>query len=110
MNDEDEPTQNVELRVRLQGFLAEYQAFMQTGAFGHYVRSRQAEVDQTRMDIVTIDPDDRKSEIESYKMRGDLRTTIEFVTLFEETTASLANRIEQLLELEQPSGEQTTNV
>lgn len=111
MNDLDPvEDQNVELRVHLQQLLVEYQAFMQTSAFRHYVKMRERESDGIKMDIITIDPIDRAAEIESFKMRGDLRTTDEFKTLFEDTTASLVDQIEQLLQLEQPSGEQTSNI
>lgn len=93
-------------RLELQKVLSAWEAFMQSVAYPYYVKARQDEIDQLKMQIVTIDPVDRKDEIELFKMRGDLRTTEEFLQLFEETAASLRDRIDTLVEAEQPSSNQ----
>lgn len=104
MDDAAEPS--VERRIRLQAIVAEYAAFMRTRAFTHYVSGREAEVENLRAEIVDFEPTDRKSEIESYKLRGDLRTTREFLSLFEDTVASLNDTIDMLVASEQPTQHQ----
>lgn len=94
--------QSVELRQYLQKILVGYETFLSHDAHSHYVKMREIEVLGKQDDIVKMDPVDRATEIEGFKMRGDLRTTQEFQILFEETTTSLKDRIQQLLEKEQP--------
>jgi len=100
---DDEQNNPVDARVKLQEVEKAWTAFIVSPAYGYYVSARQQEIEQLRFDIVNIDPVERKDEIESYKMRGDLRTTEEFLTLFEETAASLRDRINQLIGREQQS-------
>lgn len=100
---EEKQPDSVDLRIRLQKLREQYLAFLDTDAHDHYVRSRKAEVIEIANQIVAADPIDRKDEIESFKLRGDMRTTREFITLFEDTLSRLDERIEQLLEAEQPT-------
>lgn len=100
MTDED----SVEKRQELQKVLAAWETFISSPGYPYYIGAREAEIEIKRDELISIDPIDRKDEIEAYKMRGDLRTTEEFLTLFEETVANLKNRIEQMLETEQQSG------
>jgi len=104
MNEDETPS--VERRQRLQKIREQYQAFLATEAYTHYVVGREAEVENLRAEIVDFEPMDRRGEIESYKLRGDLRTTHEFISLFEDTVTSLNDVIEQLLEAEQPKSQQ----
>lgn len=103
MIEEQQPEDSVELRFRLEKLRDQYLAFLSTEAHDHFVRSRKAEVIEIANAIVALDPMDRRDEIESFKMRGDMRTTEEFVTLFEDTLRSLDERIQQLLDAEQPT-------
>lgn len=99
----------VTIRQNLQSVLAAFTTFIDGPGYVHYVNARKVEIAQKKADIVSIDPVDRPAEIESYKMRGDLRTTEEFLTLFEDVVVNLGERIEQLLLLEQPN-DNSTNI
>lgn len=96
----------VEERMRLEVVEKDIADFVKTAAFAEYRRSREKEIADLRDSIVSMDPLTREDEIESLKMRGDLRTTEQFLTLFEDTAASLKHRIAQLREREQPSSVQ----
>lgn len=97
----------VRRRQDLEKVLAAMTAFIDSPAYVYYVEARRAEIEGKKAEIVSIDPVDRESEIEALKMRGDLRTTQEFLTYFEDTVVNLGERIELLLELEQPNDSNT---
>ena len=99
----DEEDISVETRIKLQTVLTETQAFLSSSAYAFYVEARLREIEILRDNIISLDPKSREDEIESFKMRGELRLQQEFVSLFEDVAVSLADRIEQLLEAEQPN-------
>lgn len=107
MNEELESS--VDRRVRLQKVEAQWLAFMQTEAYQYFLTAQQTEVELTQQAIVMLDPIDRQDEIESYKLRGDLRTEQAFVNYFQDTATRLGDAIEELLEAEKPSSTQQTN-
>jgi hypothetical protein len=104
MNEEANP---VEHRIGLEKVLDAMETFIKSPALEFYKNARLFEIASIKEAIVTIDPVDRKDEIESFKMRGELRTTEEFLTFFEDTVASLKDRIATLRETEQPSNNST---
>lgn len=93
----------IEKRQRLELVLKDFETFLASDGHKYYVAARQQEIEQKSRDIVHLDPVTREDEIESIKMRGDLRTSEEFENLFQDTVARLKAKIESLLELEQPS-------
>lgn len=90
-------------QAKLEKLLADYEAFMQTDMYQQYVLSRRVEIENIRADIVDNVPTDRTSEIESYKRRGDLRTNIEFLSIFEDTAADLKSRLREMDEATNPT-------
>lgn len=96
---------SVERRIRLQSVLLAWDTFMASLAYPFYVAAQEEEVELTKQAVVGMDPVDRVTEIESLKLRGDLRTEEQFVTYFEDVAARLKTEIEELLESEQPRGD-----
>lgn len=107
MSDDFQEEGSVTIRQNLEEVLKAVSDFINGPAYIYYVNARKTEIAQKRADIVSIDPIDRVAEIECFKMRGDLRTTEEFLTLFEDMVVNLGDRIEQLLDLEQPTDHST---
>lgn len=93
----------IENRLKLQQVLVAFEAFMASPGYDYYVRGRRMECRNLESDIVNLEPIDRKDEIESFKLRGDLRTTLEFINLFDGTVSHIKDRIEAMLEAEQPT-------
>lgn len=100
MSDEES---SIEKRLRLQKVLVAWDSFIASEAYRFFKEAQILEAEGTRQAIVMLDPVDRVGEIESYKLRGDLRTEEAFISYFEDTAARLKDRIEELLEAEQPS-------
>lgn len=105
MSDEilDDEEVGAERRIKLQAVLMAYKAFLESPGYAYYVSSRKLELTNLESAVVELDPIDRKDEIESFKLRGDIRTTREFIPLFEDTVSRLEDRIEAMLEAEQPT-------
>lgn len=95
----------VERRIRLQQVHAAWLTFMSSPAYRFFKEAQQLEVDLTRQAIVMLDPMDRGTEIEAFKLRGDLRTEEQFVNYFEDTATRLQTTIDDLIDAEQPSSE-----
>lgn len=95
----------VERRIRLQAVLLAWQAFLSSPAYPFFKNAQEEEVRLTQQAIVMLDPVDRVTEIESLKLRGDLRTEEQFVNYFEDTATRLQTTIDDLVEAEQPSSE-----
>lgn len=102
MEDSVEPA-GIEQRLRLQNVRIAFQTFIASVGYDYYVKGRSMEISNTEELILMVDPEDRKTEIESFKLRGDLRTTREYLTLFEDTISRLDDRIAELQEAEQPT-------
>lgn len=92
-----------EKRQELQKVLIAWEAFMVSPAYPFYVKARLTEIEEIKSQIISIDPVERKDEIELFKMRGDLRTTEEFLTTFEDVAAKLKDRIDELVSTENQS-------
>lgn len=93
----------IEKRIRLQTVLVAWETFIKSPAYPYFVSAQEEEAAGTRQAIVLLDPVDRASELESMKLRGDLRTEEQFITYFEDTATRLRDYVDQLIEAEQPS-------
>lgn len=97
----------IEKRLKLEQVRDAFQSFINSVGYTFYVEARQVETKNIEDSIIMLEPLDRPSEIEQFKLRGDRRTTIEFETLFEDTVSRLEDRIVELRELEQPTDAET---
>lgn len=103
MIDEDEGP--ITKRQRLQAILAAYKAFVSSPGYGSFQKTFEEDALLKERDIVDLDPVDRASEIESFKLRGDLRTLQGQIDFFEDAVATLEDEIQQMLSQENPSDE-----
>jgi hypothetical protein len=85
---------------RLQKHLEALEAFVASPAHDGYVAARAAEISLLESQIIEDDPIDRKTEIESFKQRGELRCLRQMITIFEDGLIDLKTRIEDELERE----------
>ena len=76
--------------------LADLEVFIASSVHTNYVVGRRHERALLERVIVDLDPVDRKTEIESYKLRGELRCVETSVTLFEDARDTLKKRVEEL--------------
>jgi hypothetical protein len=86
--------------MRLEKHREALEAFLASPAHAGYVAARQTEIASLEMQILEDDPVDRKTEIESFKQRGELRCLRQLVTIFEDGLIDLKDRIEEELERE----------
>lgn len=96
----EDPDAPVSTRLRLQQHLKAVEVFIAGIGYKGYVEGIELEIKQTEQAIILNEPIDRASEIEGYKMRGDLRTLEQKKTLFEDVRVTLKQRIEEMLERE----------
>ena len=75
-------------------------AFLASPAFVGYQAAVTKEIKDTEDAIIMVDPIDRATEIESYKLRGELRCLNSRIKLFEDARVTLKNRIDLLAETE----------
>lgn len=97
IEDVDSP---VTTRLRFQEHLKAVELFIDSIGHKGYVEGIELEIQQTKDAIILVEPIDKASEIEGYKMRGDLRTLEQKKTLFEDVRLNLKQRIEEMLERE----------
>lgn len=76
--------------------LKEVNEFMDSWIYKAFVSGIDLDIQLKEREIVEYEPTDRASEIESYKLRGDLRTIPTFRTIFEEARDNLNNKIDQI--------------
>lgn len=76
--------------------LKEVNEFMDSWIYRAYISGIDLDIAIKRQEIVDFEPTDRPSEIESYKLRGELRVLPDFKTIFEEARDNLANKIDQI--------------
>lgn len=102
-------TDIVSYRQGLQKHLESLEIFLQSPAHTGYKAARQEEIDSTKEAILLNDPFDRPTEIEQFKMRGELRCLEGLLTTFEDARVTLKARIEQALERENQTRTKDTN-
>lgn len=95
--------------ITLKRKLVELNTFLGSWMHEAFVSGLTLDVQIKEREIVEVEPADRKSEIESYKLRGDLRTIQSFFTLFEEARDNLEDRLDQI-EIDKISRENLTNI
>jgi hypothetical protein len=96
----EDPDSPVTTRLRLQEHLKAVELFIDSIGHKGYVEGMELEIQQVKDAIILNEPIDKASEIEGYKMRGDLRTLEQKKTLFEDVRLTLKQRIEEMLERE----------
>jgi hypothetical protein len=65
-----------------------------------FVIAREHDIRTLKDAILMNDPDDRRSEIEGFKLRGELRYAEQMVKTFEDARVSLKDRIDEMVERE----------
>ena len=93
-------------RDRLRKHLDELEPFLRGEVYKGWQSARNESLRQTELDIVTFDPVDRKTEIESFKLRGKRELLLDLATQFEDTRETLKSRLDEIEELLQPTTEQ----
>lgn len=88
--------------------LAELDAFLESLVFKGWETARLTRLTETRDDIIDLVPVDRKSEIESYKLRGRLELMEELATFFQDSRETLKQRLDEIEELLTTKHEETT--
>lgn len=101
---EDSP---VSYRIECEKHLAELEAFINSRVHQGFVNARVAEIATTENAIIVVDPVDRPMEIESFKLRGELRNLEAMKTVFEDARVDLKARIEEMLEKENKNASRT---
>lgn len=90
-----------------QEHLAALEAFIKSAAHKGFVAARELDVENIRNAIIMVDPVDRESEIENFKLRGELRYAEQMKKTFEDARVTLKARIDVMLEAELEAREQT---
>lgn len=103
---EDDP---VSYRLEQQKHLAELEAFLAGRVYKYYVLAREVEIKATEFAIIVTDPVNRETEIESFKLRGELRNLEAMKIVFEDARVDLKARIEEMLEKEKQNASRTTS-
>jgi len=80
--------------------LVALEAFIASPAHAGFVTAREYDVKTLHDAILMVEPEDRKTEIEGFKLRGELRYAETMVKTFEDARVSLKARIDELVELE----------
>ena len=80
--------------------LAALETFVASPAHRGFVAAREYDVKTLKDAILMVEPEDRKTEIEGFKLRGELRYAEVMVKTFEDARVSLKARIDELVELE----------
>lgn len=73
--------------------LEELELFLGSRVHRGFVAARKRELFEVEQAIVSEEPIDRKTEIESFKLRGDRRTLLSLISTFEDVRENLKQRI-----------------
>lgn len=80
--------------------LESLETFLASRAHEGYVAARRAEIKILEDAIIAHEPVDRVSEIEGFKLRGELRSQTEMLSCFEDARDTLKDRINEMVEQE----------
>ena len=72
--------------------------FIESPAHAGFVTARNRDIEMLKEAILTVEPIDRESEIEGFKLRGELRYAEQMVETFEDARVSLKERIDEMVE------------
>lgn len=92
---------------KLREHLESLETFFKSSAHVGYVAAREEEVKNLEAAIVAMDPIDRATEIEGFKLRGELRSQQGMISIFEDARVTLKDRIDQMAELENQNATET---
>lgn len=76
------------------------EAFLASPAHIGFVAAREHDIRILKDAILAVEPVDRESEIEGFKLRGELRYAEQMVKTFEDARVSLKDRIDEMVERE----------
>lgn len=93
-------------RQRLTAHLGELELFLKSLVYRGWQTARTTQLRRIEDDIVDIDPVDRKTEIENFKLRGERRLLQDLENQFEDTRETLKSRLDEIEELLQPNTDQ----
>lgn len=80
--------------------LVALEVFLASPAHKGFVAAREHDVRMLEEAILTVEPEDRETEIEGFKLRGELRYAKQMVKTFEDARVSLKERIDEMVERE----------
>jgi hypothetical protein len=83
-----------------QKHLEALEAFLDSPAHNGFVVARAHDIQLLKESILMVEPEDRASEIEGFKLRGELRYAEQMVKTFEDARVSLKDRIDEMVERE----------
>ena len=83
-----------------QAHLEALETFLASPAHIGFVLAREHDIRELKDAILMVEPDDRRSEIEGFKLRGELRFAEQMVKTFEDARVSLKDRIDEMVERE----------
>jgi hypothetical protein len=81
--------------------------FLKSPAHAGFVAARHHDIKELNEAIVLVEPVDRVTEIEGFKLRGELRYAEQIVKTFEDARVTLKDRIDEMVEAELQAREQT---
>ena len=65
-----------------------------------FVAGMEHDIRELEVAILMVEPVDRESEIEGFKLRGELRHAKQMVKTFEDARVTLKDRIDEMVEAE----------
>jgi hypothetical protein len=79
--------------------LAALEEFISSPAHHGFLLARGHDITELK-DAILVEPIDRESEIEGFKLRGELRYAQQMIKTFEDARVSLKDRIDEMVERE----------
>lgn len=76
------------------------ETFLASPAHIGFVAAREHDIRELKDAILMVEPEDRRSEIDGFKLRGELRYAEQMVKTFEDARVSLKDRIDEMVERE----------
>lgn len=83
-----------------QKHLEALETFLSSPAHIGFVAAREHDIRLLKDTILMVEPIDRETEIEGFKLRGELRYAEQMVKTFEDARVSLKDRIDEIVERE----------
>src|SRR5205814_9380247 len=96
-------TEDIDLvseRQAKQRHLASLEVFLGSDAYVGYVAARTEDITNLESAILLTEPVDRVTEIEGFKLRGELRCQQEMLEVFSDARNTLKQRIDEMVERE----------
>lgn len=90
-------------RSEKRAHLEALETFLAGPVYRGWQAARAEQQRQVEEALLELDPTDRKSEIESYKLRGERRLLQDLQNQFEDVRETLKSRLDEIEELLQPN-------